>query len=117
MVTRYFNAKIFSEGKIIDGEIIVYNNLIAHIGPPVAGAMSDNEVDLKGMYVFPSFKNAHSHSPMTFLRNTADDLPLDQWLHEQIFPREAALRPDECYWLTKLAPKSSILSNIIIAMI
>lgn len=112
MVTRYFNAKILSEGKLIDGEIIVYNNLIAHIGPPVAGAMSDNEVDLKGMYVFPSFKNAHSHSPMTFLRNTADDLPLDQWLHEQIFPREAALRPDECYWFTKLAILEYLRSGI-----
>ena len=103
MVTRYYNAKIYSEGKIIEGEIIVYNNLIAHIGEPVMGTMADNEVDLKGKYVFPSFKNSHSHSPMTFLRNAADDLPLSEWLNTQIFPKEAVLREDECYWFTKLA--------------
>ena len=87
MVTRYYNAKIYSEGSIIDGEIIVYNNIIAHIGEPIVATMVDENVDLKGKYVFPSFKNAHSHSPMTFLRNSADDMPLDKWLNEQIFPR------------------------------
>ena len=115
MVTRYYNAKIYTEGKLIDGEIIVYNNMIAHIGEPVAGAISDNEVDLKGKFVFPSFKNAHSHSPMTFLRNLADDMPLDKWLNEQIFPREAVLREDECYWFTKLAILEYLRSGITLA--
>ena len=33
----------------------------------------------------PSFKNAHTHSAMTFLRSYADDLPLDEWLTLQFF--------------------------------
>ena len=115
MVTRYYNAKIYSEGKIIEGEIIVYNNLIAHIGEPVMGTMADNEVDLKGKYVFPSFKNSHSHSPMTFLRNAADDMPLGDWLNTQIFPKEAVLREDECYWFTKLAIMEYLRGGITMA--
>ena len=112
MVTRYYNAKIYTEGQIIDGEIIVYNNLIAHIGAPVMGSMADEEIDLKGRYVLPSFKNAHSHSPMTFLRNSAEGLPLDRWLYEQVFPKEAALRADDCYWFTKLAILEYLRSGI-----
>jgi len=115
MVTRYYNAKIFTEGKIIDGEIIVYNNLIAHIGEPVVGSMADEEVDLHGKYVFPGLKNAHTHSPMTFLRNKAEGLPLDRWLKEQIFPYEAVLRPDECYWFTKLAILEYVKGGITMA--
>ncbi len=112
MVTRYYNAKIYTEGKVIDGEIIVYNNMIAHIGEPVIGSMADEEVDLKGRYVLPSFKNAHSHSPMTFLRNSAEGLPLDRWLKEQVFPKEAVLRVDDCYWFTKLAILEYLRSGI-----
>ena len=115
MVTRYYNAKIYTEGKLIDGELIVYNNMIAHIGEPVMGTMADNEVDLKGRFVFPSFKNAHAHSPMTFLRNSADDMPLQEWLKTQIFPKEAVLREDECYWFTRLAIMEYLRSGITMA--
>lgn len=36
----------------------------------------------------PSFKNGHGHGIMTFCRSIADDLPLDKWLNEKIFPME-----------------------------
>ena len=32
----------------------------------------------------PGFKNAHTHSAMTFLRSHADDLPLLEWLNRQV---------------------------------
>jgi 5-methylthioadenosine/S-adenosylhomocysteine deaminase len=63
----------------------------------------DAEYDLKGNLLLPGFKNAHAHSPMTFLRSFADDLPLDKWLQEQIFPNEAKLTPEDVYYLYKLA--------------
>ena len=37
----------------------------------------------------PGFKDAHTHSAMTFLRSYADDLPLQDWLFKQVFPMEA----------------------------
>lgn len=39
--------------------------------------------------LLPGFINAHTHGPMTLLRGYADDLPLDQWLSEHIWPAEA----------------------------
>ena len=38
----------------------------------------DREMDLSGNLIIPGFKNAHTHSAMTFLRSYADDLPLQQ---------------------------------------
>ena len=37
----------------------------------------------------PGFVNAHTHAAMTLFRGLADDLPLDVWLAEHIWPAEA----------------------------
>lgn len=77
---------------------------IALCGAPKAPAPAfDEQIDARGGLVLPGFKNAHSHSAMTFLRSRADDLPLWEWLSGQIFPREACLCAEDVYWLTKLA--------------
>lgn len=39
--------------------------------------------------LLPGLVNMHTHSPMTLLRGYADDLRLDQWLQEHIWPAEA----------------------------
>ncbi len=50
-----------------------------------------------------SFANAHGHLPMTLMRNTADDLPLHDWLFNNIFPRESKLTEKEVYAGANLA--------------
>ncbi|MGN1088805.1 MAG: amidohydrolase family protein, partial [Huintestinicola sp.] len=72
----------------------------------------DRDIDLKGNLVIPGFNNAHTHSPMTFLRSYAEDLPLDRWLNEAVFPNEAKLTPEDCYTLTKLAVCEYLTSGI-----
>ena len=39
--------------------------------------------------VFPGLVNTHTHAAMTLIRGLADDLPLDRWLKEVIWPIEA----------------------------
>lgn len=39
----------------------------------------------------PGLVNAHAHSAMALLRGAADDLPLERWLRERIWPMEAEL--------------------------
>ena len=51
----------------------------------------------------PGFKNVHTHSGMTAFRSLADDLNLQDWLNNMIFPREAVMTGEDVYWLTKLA--------------
>ena len=40
---------------------------------------------------------------MTFLRSYADDMKLQEWLFDKVFPAEAKLTSDDVYHLTKLA--------------
>ena len=88
----------------MEGELWVQGNRIAYVGPrrPFDGVW-DREIDVQGNLLMPGFKNAHTHSPMTFLRSYADDLPLHDWLNRQVFPMEAKLSGEDCYWQARLA--------------
>ena len=46
-------------------------------------------VDLDDHILMPGLVNAHGHAAMSLLRGYADDLPLQPWLEEHIWPVEA----------------------------
>ena len=107
MKLRFYNAKILSlqqEACIFDGELWTNGDRISYLGSPKEEIPDfDREINLNGNLILPSFKNAHTHSAMTFLRSFADDLPLLEWLDQQVFPMEAKLTDDDAYHLSKLA--------------
>ena len=116
MITKFYNAKILPlDGvtPLFSGELVVSGGRIVYLGKQggYSGA-TDRAIDCKGNLLMPGFKNAHTHSGMTFLRSLADDLPLQRWLTEQVFPKEAQLTPDDVYILTKLAIMEYLTSGI-----
>jgi 5-methylthioadenosine/S-adenosylhomocysteine deaminase len=75
-----------------DGLVGVSEGKIARVGPvdPRRGLPRAVEtVDAGGGLVLPGLVNTHTHLPMALFRGLADDLPLDRWLNEYIFPAEA----------------------------
>jgi 5-methylthioadenosine/S-adenosylhomocysteine deaminase len=102
------------------GEVWVRDNLIVYVGDQEKASTDrtltkiywDAEIDCKGNLLMPGFKNAHTHSAMTFLRSYADDVPLQTWLNEKVFPMEAKLTGDDIYHLTKLAVLEYLTSGI-----
>lgn len=93
VLDKYFN--IIKKDVFVDGDSIVA------IGE--YDKTADTVYDLNGNLLMPSFKNAHTHSAMTFGRSFADDLPLQPWLYDKIFPLEAKLTPQDIYDLSMLA--------------
>jgi 5-methylthioadenosine/S-adenosylhomocysteine deaminase len=71
----------------------------------------DKVIDGKKMIAMPGLVNAHTHSPMTILRNYADDLPLEDWLFHHIFPVEAKLTDEDIYWGSVLGIAEMIKSG------
>ena len=116
MKIRFYNARIMTGEKdcsIINGELHVDNDIVSYVGEEKeSGENFDRQIDCKGNLIIPGFKNAHTHSAMTFLRSYADDLPLQEWLFERVFPREDKLTPDDVYHLTKLAILEYLTSGI-----
>jgi len=73
---------------------------------------SDKLIDAKGGIVIPGLINTHTHLPMTLFRGLADDLPLNTWLNEHIFPAENKhINPDSVRYGTLLACSEMLLSG------
>ncbi|MCR4891843.1 MAG: amidohydrolase [Lachnospiraceae bacterium] len=129
MNIRLYHANILAMASgfdlIEDGEIWIHDSEILFVGTAEEAKRNygmvlnllddddwDREIDLKGDVVMPGFKDAHTHSAMTFLRSAADDMPLADWLTKQVFPREALLTEDDVYIATKLAILEYLTSGI-----
>lgn len=105
---RLYNARLMpmtreNDCSIVEGELWTDEERISYVGPARADMPGfEREIDLGGDLIIPGFKDAHTHIPMVFLRSFADGLPLQEWLYQQVFPREAKLYPEAVYAFTRL---------------
>ncbi len=117
MAIRFYNARIlsFEDGmNVTFGEVHTDGGLISYAGDGENAPKGsfEREINLNGNLIMPSFKNAHTHSAMTFLRSYADDMPLQDWLFKQVFPMEAKLTGDDIYTFSKIAFAEYLTSGI-----
>ena len=80
----------------------VEDSVITYIGatePPDAAKYGER-YDGRGKLLMSAFYNTHAHTPMTLLRGYAENLPLQQWLNDAIWPFEAKMDPAKKhhYW-------------------
>ncbi|HZD42752.1 MAG TPA: amidohydrolase, partial [Methanomicrobiales archaeon] len=106
-------TRVSLHGRIVD-IAIDDSGRIADIGENLkreyAGS-ADFIIDGEENLAYPGFANTHTHAAMTLLRGYADDLPLQTWLTEKIWPLEAHLTADDVYWGTRLACLEMIKSG------
>jgi len=76
---------------IKDGSVAVLENKIIAIGPgdEISNYQAKEIIDAGNSIIMPGFINTHTHAAMTYFRGLADDLPLDVWLNQHIWPAEA----------------------------
>src|SRR5690606_4956681 len=70
------------------------NNVEAEASSAAAGT---RVLDARGLYAFPSFRNAHTHVAMVLFRGYGDDMPLMEWLQTRIWPAEGRLTEEHVY--------------------
>lgn len=110
------NCIIAQQGSILqrNSYILVEDGYISAAGPMNRSLpdWSGRVVDAQGSLVISGLINGHNHSPMTLFRGMADDLDLTDWLHNHIFPAEAAhVNQEMVYWCSKLAAAEMLLSG------
>lgn len=77
--------------------LLIINDLIAEISDEIDESNVDKIIDATGKILLPGLVNTHTHLSMTLFRGLADDLSLDSWLNDHIWPMEANLNGDYCY--------------------
>jgi 5-methylthioadenosine/S-adenosylhomocysteine deaminase len=93
-------SNVLVDGKTTD--VLIEGNRIKKIGN-CRGMAAEFEIDGTRKAAIPGLFNCHTHAAMTLFRGFADDLPLQEWLEQKIWPLESKLTEDDVYWGTKLA--------------
>ncbi len=111
---KLYNARILDVKKmnVFEGEIHVQDNLIEYVGKNTEDKNFDKFINCHGNLLMPGFKNAHTHSGMSFLRSYCDDVELHEWLFNKVLPLEDKLTGDDIYWLSKLSILEYLQSGI-----
>ena len=113
---RFYNGRVlrFSpQLRVTEDEVWTDGGRICHVGPATESLPAfERQIDLRGDLLIPGFKNAHTHTAMTFLRSRADDMPLADWLTKQVFPHEARVTPEALYDFTTLGILEYLSSGI-----
>ena len=82
---------------LTDHAVVVRDGRIESVLPAAEAVRLHPDADalhLPGHLLIPGLINLHSHAAMSLLRGAADDLPLERWLTERIWPLEAGLVSD-----------------------
>ena len=80
-------------------DILIEKNKITEIREKINSRASEAAeiIDGSGTAVIPSLINGHTHTPMVLMRGYGDDMLLDKWLSERIWPLESRLGADDFY--------------------
>jgi 5-methylthioadenosine/S-adenosylhomocysteine deaminase len=110
VVTMNAAGDVIPDGAVaIDGADIVAVDTAAVVAAAFRGRET---IDARGQLVLPGLVNTHTHAPMVLYRGLADDLPLQTWLEQFIFPAEAkTVSPEFVRAGTRLAALEMIQSG------
>lgn len=93
--------------------ILVEDGRIARIGCEAPAGFSGEVYDGRGKVAMPGFFNIHSHLPMTLIRGYGEGLSLHDWLFTRMFPFEALLSDEDCYWGSLLGIAEMLASGTV----
>ncbi|MEF2560403.1 MAG: amidohydrolase [Eggerthellaceae bacterium] len=102
MLFEDINTVNASGDHIAHAYVGVRDGRIDYVGKEAPSATYDSTYDGRGKLLMPGLYNAHSHVPMTLLRGMGENMPLDRWLNDAIFPFEALMTDDDSYYGTLL---------------
>ena len=93
------------------GSLLIQNDRIMEISDNLVSNDADEVIDASGKVLIPGLVNTHTHLSMALMRGLADDMPLETWLNDHIWPVEANLNGEHCYAGALLACAEMIKSG------
>ncbi|UFS58352.1 amidohydrolase [Subtercola endophyticus] len=94
--------------------IVVTNGAIASVsaGVPAGSVAATERIRASGRLAMPGFINCHTHSPMVMFRGAAEDIPIERWFNDFIWPMEVNMTDDDVEVAARLAAAEMIQSGV-----
>lgn len=96
---------------VLNSNIYIVDDKIEYIGDDIENKEVHRIIDGKNKLAMPGIVNSHTHIGMSLLRNYADDMPLQTWLNDKIWPIEAKMTGEDIYWGSLLSMVEMIKSG------
>ena len=93
--------------------VAVEDGRIAYIGDERPAGSFARIICGRDRLLIPGLYNCHTHLPMTLFRGYGEDLPLDRWLNERIWPAEELLTDESVYNATLFTLAESLKNGIV----
>lgn len=95
-------------------DIVITDDSITELVQNYDG-QADMVIDAAGKIVMPGLINCHTHLGMSIFRATNDNLSLDDWLNNKIWPIENNMTDDDIYYTTLLSCVEMIKTGTVMA--
>ncbi|MGI5198942.1 amidohydrolase [Streptomyces sp. CA-288835] len=99
-----------------DATIVVRDGLIESVTTDAPDDLEDTpaieRIDARGQIAMPGLVNCHTHAPMVALRGVAEDLPLEEWFNDVIWPIESNLTDKDVELGARLACAEMIRGGV-----
>jgi len=99
------NARVLQvdegQASTLDGyDILIQGNIIKAIQPTGTADAShfDEVIPAEGMLAMPGLINTHAHVPMVIFRGLAEDVTIEKWFNDYMWPLESNLEAEDVYW-------------------
>ena len=87
--------------RILDRQdVAIHGNAIESVQPSGAPPLPDagEIIEANGQLLMPGLINGHAHVPMVIFRGLAEDVSLEKWFNEYMWPLESNLQEEDVYW-------------------
>ena len=99
--THVLHVSLDGELRVLrDHDIAVEGNRIAAVEPTrtIEPGRAREVIKAHGMVAMPGLINTHAHVPMVIFRGLAEDVSLERWFNEYMWPLESNLQAEDVYW-------------------
>ncbi|MEZ4669697.1 MAG: amidohydrolase [Anaerolineae bacterium] len=95
-------------------DVLVGGSRIEAIQPTGAADASHFKqvIEGRGLLAMPGLINTHAHVPMVIFRGLAEDVSIEKWFNEYMWPLESNLQADDVYWGMQLGLAEMIRAGV-----
>lgn len=81
-------------------DILIEGDRIQSVHPtqPILPGDTVKSISADGMLAIPGLMNTHAHVAMTLFRGMVEDVSVNAWFNDYIWPVESNLTPEDVYW-------------------
>ncbi len=97
-----------------DAAIVVRDGVVESVtsADAVRGRDAVERIDAAGQVALPGLVNCHTHAPMVTLRGVAEDLPIEEWFNDIVWPIESNLTEKDVELGARLACAEMIRAGV-----